>query len=84
MLAFAQGFELLVTVANNNTLQMLVRLKQVIINDIIIITLFRFSACQEFHVFTDCRTLPVMYSFSDPSIFKLVEEKSKYKRLAFS
>lgn len=37
------------------------------------------SECQEFHVFTDCRTLPVTYTFSDPSIFKLEEDHSKSK-----
>ena len=35
------------------------------------------TECQEFHVFTDCRSLPVTYTFSDPSIFKLVEDNSK-------
>ena len=28
-------------------------------------------------MFTDCRTLPVTYTFSDPSVFKLVEDNSK-------
>lgn len=28
-------------------------------------------------MFTDCRTLPVTYTFSDPSIFKLEEDHSK-------
>ena len=37
--------------------------------------------CQEYHVFTDCRTLPVTYTFSDPSIFKLVEDNGKQKVL---
>ena len=35
------------------------------------------TECQDFHVFTDCRSLPVTYTFSDPSIFKLVEDNSK-------
>ena len=35
------------------------------------------TECQEFHVFTDCRSLPVTYTFSDPSIFRLVEDNSK-------
>ena len=30
-------------------------------------------------MFTDCRTLPVKYTFSDPSIFKLEEDHSKSK-----
>ena len=30
-------------------------------------------------MFTDCRTLPVTYTFSDPSIFKLEEDHSKSK-----
>ena len=30
-------------------------------------------------MFTDCRSLPVTYTFSDPSIFKLVEGRSKSK-----
>ena len=30
----------------------------------------------------DCRSLPLTYTFSDPSIFKLVEDSSKYKTSA--
>ncbi|CAH3168221.1 unnamed protein product [Porites lobata] len=43
-----------------------------------------YSECQEFHVFTDCRSLPVTYTFSDPSIFKLVEDNSDYEITAGS
>lgn len=35
--------------------------------------------CQELRVFTDCRSLPVTYTFSDPSIFKLVEDSTDYE-----
>ncbi|KAK2568492.1 Nuclear pore membrane glycoprotein 210 [Acropora cervicornis] len=34
--------------------------------------------CRELHVFMDCRSLPLTYTFSDPSIFKLVEDSNDY------
>jgi len=43
-----------------------------------------YTECQEFHVFTDCRSLPVTYTFSDPSIFKLVEDNGDYEITAGS
>ncbi|KAJ7382709.1 hypothetical protein OS493_033272 [Desmophyllum pertusum] len=43
-----------------------------------------YTECQEFHVFTDCRSLPVTYTFSDPSIFKLVEGRRDYEITAGS
>ena len=33
------------------------------------------AECQELHVFTDCRSIPLTYTLSDASVFRVVKGK---------